>query len=212
METSGDAVQTLNDRLARLERSNQRLRLLVWGILVVSVVLSVIVLRPKLTGTTPRIITSDLVLSDGKARTGAELSFNKDGQPTLILYGQDGNRPATALLTPDELGLKRTDSGSTSLYEGGLFMFDAKGDQIIGIGSALGAQPAIHLWGSDRREVWLSAEESGPIIGIRDDDGFNAALGSAALVTRVTGEKRKTSAASLTLFGKDGNVLWSAPR
>jgi len=175
-------------------------------------VLSVIVLRPKLSGTAPRIVTSDLVLSDGKARTGAELSFNRDGQPTLTLYGLDENRPATAILKPDELGLKRSDAGSTSLLEGGFFMFDAKGDQIIGIGSALGAQPAIHVWGSNRREVWLSAEESGPTLGIRDDDGFEAALGCADLVTRDTGEKHRTSAASLTLFGKDGKVLWSAPR
>jgi len=31
------------------------------------------------------------------------------------------------------------------------------------------------------------------------------------LVMPRTGEKRKTSAALLVLFGKDGKVLWSAP-
>src|SRR5580693_712723 len=113
METSGDALRALSDRVAQLERSNRTMKFLLAGVVVVSAILFWAVLRPRLAGTAPRIVTSALVLRDDKGRTGAELSFNKDGQPTLTLYGQDGDQAATASLKPNEIGLKRSDSGST---------------------------------------------------------------------------------------------------
>jgi hypothetical protein len=128
------------------------------------------------------------------------------------LYGLDDTQPATAILKPNEIELKYGGSGNTELLEGGLFMFDGKGDHIIGMGSPLGAQPALRMWGSNHREIWLSAQdESGPSIGMSDDAGFETDLGSAELVSPKTGEKHRTSAASLVLLGKDGKVLWSAP-
>jgi hypothetical protein len=37
---------------------------------------------------------------------------------------------------------------------------------------------------------------------------FQATVGSTDLVTPETGESRKTSAASVVMFGKDGKVIW----
>jgi hypothetical protein len=48
-------------------------------------------------------------------------------------------------------------------------------------------------------------------IKVFDDQGFEAALGTAELVTPRTGEMHKTSAASLVLFDKAKNVVWKAP-
>jgi hypothetical protein len=50
-----------------------------------------------------------------------------------------------------------------------------------------------------------------PSVEIRDKEGFQASLGSTNLITERTGEARTTSAASLTLFGKDRKILWKAP-
>jgi hypothetical protein len=46
---------------------------------------------------------------------------------------------------------------------------------------------------------------------VDDAEGFAATLGATDLVTPRTGEKHKTSAASLVLFDKDKNVIWKAP-
>ena len=46
---------------------------------------------------------------------------------------------------------------------------------------------------------------------VHDTDGFAATLGVTDLLTSRTGEKHKTSAASLILFDKEKNVLWRAP-
>jgi hypothetical protein len=44
-----------------------------------------------------------------------------------------------------------------------------------------------------------------------DYDKFSGFLGRADTVNTKTGATTKTSAASLTLFGKDGKVIWQAP-
>ena len=46
---------------------------------------------------------------------------------------------------------------------------------------------------------------------IQDSEGFSSALGVAETVTVRTGEKHRSSAGTLTLFDKKGNVTWQAP-
>lgn len=53
--------------------------------------------------------------------------------------------------------------------------------------------------------------DDAPRITIIDDEGFQAVLGSTGTVETRTGRTNQTSAASLILFGKDKEVLWSAP-
>jgi hypothetical protein len=48
-------------------------------------------------------------------------------------------------------------------------------------------------------------------LSIKDNEGYEAILGVSALQTPKTGEKHRTSAASLVLFDKDKNVIWKAP-
>jgi hypothetical protein len=42
-------------------------------------------------------------------------------------------------------------------------------------------------------------------------DGFATNIGNSDLVTTGTGETRRTSAASVVLFGNKGDVIWRAP-
>jgi hypothetical protein len=65
--------------------------------------------------------------------------------------------------------------------------------------------------GDGRTVVGMHALKDGANLAVGDREGFHAELGNTDLVTLRTGEKHKTSAASLVLFGKDGKVLWSAP-
>ena len=59
--------------------------------------------------------------------------------------------------------------------------------------------------------VFIRATSEGPSLQLIDKEGFQAALGMSSLATIKTGEKRRSSAASVILFGKDEKVLWSAP-
>jgi hypothetical protein len=67
------------------------------------------------------------------------------------------------------------------------------------------------LGAGDLSLVGGDSADSGPYISLLDKQNYMTVIGSADLVTPSTGETHKTSAASVVLFGKDKNVLWSAP-
>jgi hypothetical protein len=50
-----------------------------------------------------------------------------------------------------------------------------------------------------------------PLLTLSDEQGFEAILGSAFTEIPSTGETEHSSAASLTLFGKNKKVIWRAP-
>jgi hypothetical protein len=45
---------------------------------------------------------------------------------------------------------------------------------------------------------------------VSDQDGFSANIGNGVQANK-SGQVKKTTAASITLFNKDRKVLWSAP-
>ncbi len=54
--------------------------------------------------------------------------------------------------------------------------------------------------------------EDGPEFTVSDKEGFTTHIGHTDMVTTETGEKHRTSAASITMSSKSGKkVLWSAP-
>jgi hypothetical protein len=97
--------------------------------------------------------------------------------------------PSASLKLYDSDERQRIELGVRSTSESGIWLFDAGGQSRAGLG--------------------LTSER--PYVRLSDSDGFSAQMGSTDLVTPSTGEQHKTSAASLTLFGKDNTVLWSAP-
>jgi len=56
-----------------------------------------------------------------------------------------------------------------------------------------------------------SAELSEHTFSVTDAQGFKAVVGVTETEVINTGESRKTSAAAVTLFGKDGKAIWRAP-
>jgi hypothetical protein len=121
--------------------------------------------------------------------------------------------------------------GGLSLGTDGLSLHDPGGNQ-VGLGIRSGV-PSLHLSGSgltpsavltipesgpalwlESKEsvgAWLRASQDGPSLEIGDAQGYKATIGSAGLVTPRTGETHVTSAASVTLFDKEKNVIWKAP-
>jgi hypothetical protein len=58
----------------------------------------------------------------------------------------------------------------------------------------------------------LSADGQGTTLRIQDRKHYATTIGASSLVVPLTGENHVTSAASIVLYGKNGNVLWQAPR
>lgn len=59
--------------------------------------------------------------------------------------------------------------------------------------------------------VILGQDPEGPSLELEDNEGFSTILGRSDLIETRTGRKERTPAASVVLFGKDKQVLWSAP-
>jgi hypothetical protein len=57
----------------------------------------------------------------------------------------------------------------------------------------------------------MSVTPGGPSLQLSDAPGFKAVIGTVDLQTTRTGEAHRTSAASVALFEKDGQVIWRAP-
>ena len=180
------AEQTLElgaivSRLERLEKENRRLKRV--GLAVLTVASAIVLMGQTRTNRTILAEKFELINSNGK--TQAELTTFQ-GYPNLMLHGPEGARQGEAAT----IGISPT--GPYVELE------DSHGNRaILGEGSL----SLLGGYGAD----------SGPYISLLDRQNYMTVIGSTDLVTPATGETHKTSAASLVLFGKDKNVLWSAP-
>jgi hypothetical protein len=201
------------DRLLKLEKENHRLKQLGTVALVVAVSLLVMGQASQKKKT---VEADEFILKDNGGNVRARLSMN-------ILTGAAPGVPAVAqLVLFDEKGKKRVmlDGGNTWGFSG-LSLYDeqerARGyfteTDSLGLGATLMLQDEqghlqTRLKGG---EVMALDNVTASRMQVDDAEGFAATLGATDLVTPRTGEKHKTSAASLVLFDKDKNVIWKAP-
>jgi hypothetical protein len=59
--------------------------------------------------------------------------------------------------------------------------------------------------------VVLYAGKDGPFFNLQDAQGFNVQMGVSRTITKTTGKRLTSSAASLRMFNDKGDLLWSAP-
>jgi hypothetical protein len=177
-------VQTIEQRLGKLEREN---RLLKRGVCVVLLAITSAMLMGQ--GRPIRTVEADkFVLKDANGLTRAEMSI-WEKEPLLAFYDLDGKRTLGLSSTVLALGQSSVKGSSyrTKLGIGGLSFVDSDG----------------------KPQVFLSAGRA--CLRVFDKEGFSAAFGSTDIVSPKTGEKSQTSAASILLFDKDGVALWKAP-
>jgi hypothetical protein len=212
-------LEKVEKRVEKLERQVRWMKL--GGLSILLLVASVLVgMRLTNRARASSIVTTDLVLQDRQGRKRAELSTDKDSLPYLVLFGMEEGREAT--LSPDRMRFEFGAPGSsgktsTSLGFDGLYAYDDHDKEVFALAyipplsAPAKKEVFLNLFSPDKQQVWLAAGDDGPVVGVRDDGGFSAALGRSDLETIRTGETHKTSAASLTLFGKNKKVIWSAP-
>jgi hypothetical protein len=136
---------------------------------------------------------------------GTSVQLNAGGAfDGLAIYGEDrAECRATGCV---RAGLAMTKAGpAVSLY-------DEAGKERIALqmNKLLGAELVLSDPKGEPRADYTVNEE-GSSLSIADPNGFRSVIGSVDLEAPRTGERHKTSAASVVLFGKDGKVLWSAP-
>jgi hypothetical protein len=195
-------VSALAGFVSRLERVERQNRMLKGGGLV-AMLLAMMVLVMGQARTNRTVETENLILKDETGRTRAELRMLSD-RPTLRFFDPAG--APRALLSDfgfsihdPQAKVSATHLPALQLSEGGLMFSDKNRDMVLAALTTTGAEGELNLHGSH------------PAVYVRDVDGFELSVGSTALETPRTGEKRQTSAASIVLFGKDKKVLWSAP-
>jgi hypothetical protein len=207
--SSHPEMQHLEARIERLERQNRIFRrgALTCLIGLVSVGLLGQTKHPRKAPPTAataapvmpeKIEAGSFILKDSNGKTRAELSMAGTG-PTFKLRDESG----TALMT-----LSLNDSsphGPMMLLSDpqnhagvSLSVLEGMGSQL----SLVGARPDIQA----RMEV----APEGTTFEMSDADGFTTSIGSGMQASKGK-QPKKTTAASVTLYGKDRKVLWSAP-
>ena len=138
------------------------------------------------------------VLKDTNGRVRAELAMSGAG-PSLKLRDESGSALVTLSLNdsaPSGPLLLLSDPQHHASFA--LSVLEGAGSQL----SLAGERPDIQLR--------LRTAPDGTALELSDKDGFSATIGNGVQAAK-NGKAKKTSAASIALFGKDRRVLWSTP-
>jgi hypothetical protein len=198
-------------RIERLEKQNKNLRLM--GLLICLLLIALVTTAQKI----PKkmnyrtIEASAITLKDEKGT--ARIKILPKG---IELYDAEGKfagavRENTTILS----GIKAAEYS----------VFDTNGRDRIRL-AMNGQRPSIQMMNEEGKVRTAVGEEAIVLLGkttneynsltsdqisIRDTSTAAATLGVTETVSKDTGKIIKTSAASITLFGKNGNVIWQAP-
>lgn len=211
METDTADLESLAYRIQKLEQHNHRLRLFCL-MLVAVLVLTLIacVSRPASILEAQKFILRD---KNGKERAeiAMDYGFGSKGDPVIRLLDENGKELTT--IGAGTIGISGAE-GSTTLLADALYF--SKPGMGAGVDSA-SLQGGTLLLSGKNGAVMLDADS--PVLEISDSDGFRADLGHNDLKTERTGTKHPsssivilgTSAATLVLSDKKGNVVWRTP-
>ena len=201
--------QPLEVRISRLERQNSRFRrgALTCLIALVSVGLMGQTKHPRKASPTPaptapvvpeKIEAGSFVMKDRNGKIRAELSMAATG-PTFKLLDESG-APLIRLSLNDSSPQGPMMLMSDPQHHAGfsLSVLDGAGSQL----SLVGARPDI--------QAHMEVAPAGTSFEMSDADGFTTSIGNGMQASKGK-QPKKTTAASVTLYGKDRKVLWSTP-
>lgn len=213
---------SIEERIQKLERQNRRMKLVGLGLVIVVGATGVLssaasnAARVDVGNSSATIRAAGFVLVDAQGRERASLEM-RNGQPQLVMNNSDGAFAAgigVALSGPqivlDDLNGKTRARLIVSSNGPALFLDDPNEQPRIML-DALPNGPELDLFGAKgQRRATLGALSDEPGLGLYDPQGFGANIGVSDLL-EANGNKRRTSAASILLLGKDRAVLWTAP-
>jgi hypothetical protein len=204
--SSHPETQPLEVRIERLERQNRLFRrgALSCLIALVSVGLMGQTKHPRKAATPAaplvpeKIEAGSFIMKDSNGKIRAELSMAATG-PTFKLLDESGT-PLMKLSLNDGSPQGPMMLFSDAQHHAGfsLSVLQGMGSQL----SLVGARPDIQA----RMEV----APEGTSLEVSDADGFTTSIGNGMQASKGK-QPKKTTAASVTLYGKDRKVLWSTP-
>jgi hypothetical protein len=150
---------------------------------------------------TPPKRSVSLQVSVGESRDGATKQVGEGGSVMIMKMGLDPDK-----LDKMKMLLYLAGSAIGSKQESSIYLYGKNGEQARMLADSQGQR--LELLGNKTSAV-LSGDE--PSLKLTDADGYSTAIGQQDLVTERTGEKKKTSAASVVLFGQDRKVIWRTP-
>ena len=219
--TSSDLLH----RIERLERNNLALRLIA---LVVILLLGGLLLTGISSPKPPDVIEAKAIhLKDnsGKTRISIMAESALHAGPTIELYDPNGlsrvrisTIPYVAsLITMNDheghslLSLGTFDRGSFVTMNTSVTLDSGEPSNIISLNSD-GTSHGLTIFSPDNKNhARLHVDNEGPSLRLQDSNKFQSVLGRVDTNNETTGQTRQTSAASLTLFGKDGKVMRQIP-
>jgi hypothetical protein len=136
------------------------------------------------------------VLKDANGHVRAELAL-MGSTPSLKFRDESGSALVTLSLNDKPAGPLLLLSDPQHHASVALSVLENAGPQL----SLAGERPDIQLR--------MGVSPDGTTLELSDKDGFMTSIGNGVLAKN--GQAKKTSAASIVLFGKDRKVLWSQP-
>jgi hypothetical protein len=196
-------TRNLIERVERLERQNRSLKRVGLSLLLLLSAIGLMGQAQK----NKKVEAERFVLLDEQGRERADLSIRSKGV-ALVFLDEGGHKQMSLSSLTDTAGHGHA---SLALGEGAVgaryTLGGSNGDEWVKISDG-----GLFLAGKDTTRIVLSASGfEGPSIEVVDSQGYSAELGVSSRDFPSTGERQKSSAASLVLIGKDRAVLWSAP-
>lgn len=177
----------IDARLEKLERENRRMKMI--GI--VGIVFASVLFFSGQAKTNKVVEANEFRLLDASGKERATLHVFR-GQPELFIRSLNGESDV----------LLGTDTSGPYLIMG----------PVTGKATVTLNPNNLSLEGPvGKLRIALNREAGGPNLTIEDNEGYSTVLGRSDLLLTKTAKREQTPAASLVLFDKDKNVLWSAP-
>ena len=144
---------------------------------------------------------SGLAIYDQKGVARVGLGLTEGGKPGFALLGRNGRIRIGLALFPRE--------------KPGLFLYDLQGRTRALVGLSDSGVPAIGIYdraGRERALLSMGPQLGEPALALYDQEAhLLALLGGTEFEETYRRSIAKRSASSLSLFDRDGNVLWQAP-
>jgi len=205
--------QQLEMRIERLEKQNRRFKMGALTLLVASISVSLLgqttqtkkkstkpasSAAPAAPATPEQIEAHSFILKDSNGKVRAELSMTGTG-PGLKLRDEAGTALVTLSLNDDApQGPLLLMSDPQHKAGVSISVLSGNGSQL----SLVGERPDI--------QARMAVAPAGTSFEMSDADGFTTSIGNG-LQTSKGKQPKQTTAASISLYGKDRKLLWSTP-
>jgi hypothetical protein len=226
-------IETLTQRLDRVERENRRMKQA--GVITLAVIAAVGLMGQATGKKVPKVIEAEkFVLRDTEGNSRGELTVIAGGS-IMRLADEDGNTGAALIVVPDgrrvlELSDKNGVRAEFTVRDdlAHVLLYDKSFVPRIGMEVQPDGRPFLHVAdknGKSRAQLFVAANDT-PFLGFydRDDDRtFVAGMGVAkdgSMALALTDRDEESSVQlkiprggqpHLRFYGRKGKVIWSAP-